>query len=411
MFFALGFNCYRVQGDGLWSYAFLENILHIPDPESDIMRLADIKFNQCGNAFFNAPFYLLGYALEKLLFFKHWEINGITLRTIFINLASNFYLSLSLILCIRMVKKLNFRYTVLPPVCILFSTTAFSAAVVIPSLNHAADIFINTVFLFFLLEIILETKGDRPLRFLFLALVYTIAILVRYANVVLILPLFVYFLVWKEFKKIRYLLISLFLVIWIVPLLIQVFNRSISPAVTSGFTVAEIFKMALAPKYLLKFLVHPLHGLFIWSPVTFFSLLGLFKFPKSKEGLGYLFLGIWVSFLLILGSFYSWYGGWSFSSRYLIGLFPVYTIGLSALLEHYGRKIILPVIAATFYSIILFLNWHLCIMNPEFATPWEMVRAWAKGESETFLDKKVTLPVFLHRLYEFCRYKYILKIF
>ena len=39
MFYAFGFNIYRVQGDGLGYYAFLEKMLNISSPESSVAWL------------------------------------------------------------------------------------------------------------------------------------------------------------------------------------------------------------------------------------------------------------------------------------------------------------------------------------------------------------------------------------
>lgn len=406
MFYALGFNIYRVQGDGFIYYAFLEKILGVHNAEISSKTLESMFFLQSGCAFFNAPFYLLAYLVENI-FNKYWNFNGITLRQISINLASNFYLLLSIILSVRILKKLNFRNILLPVISILFSTSAASVAVIMPSGNHAVDIFVNTVFVY----LFTSNQNKQPHRSIWLGLVIVIAILVRYFNFVLLISIIGYYLFLKEYRKIKFILIGFFSTVWIIPLLFFVHNGTISPFYHTALSASDVLSgtVGLFPRYTLKLLIHPLHGLFIWSPVTIFSFLGLLFFPKEKARLGYLFFVIVALLLLMYGYASDWYAGWSFSNRYLVSLFPIYIIGLAAFLEKYGRKMRFLVILMTTYSIILYLNWQLCIMNGEFGTPWNMIEAWLRGESDTSFDKKVNLKVFLYRLYESCRYKYFIN--
>ncbi|MFC1646036.1 hypothetical protein ACFL2Y_02525 [Candidatus Omnitrophota bacterium] len=169
--------------------------------------------------------------------------------------------------------------------------------------------------------------------------------------------------------------------------------------------------IASSPKFALKYLVHPLHGIFIWSPVTIFSFLGLIFWPKGKQKLGYFFITTWLCFLLLYGFIPEWYAGWSFSNRYLIGLFPLYIIGLSAFLEMNVKKMRWIIVLTTTYSIVLFINWHLCVMNPEFDTPAALVKIWSSGKSSTFIGGTINAEIVLKRLWEWCRYKYIFRIF
>lgn len=408
IFFALGFNIYRVQGDGWSYYSFLENILHIPNPESAPGYFQG--FQQSGCAYLNIPFYLLAYAIENL-FNIRCNFNGITLRQISINLASNFYMLLSIILVIKILKKINFKHIIISVLSILFSTTAFAAAVVVPSWTHAADIFICTLFIY-----LLVVGESSPSRLFWAGIVYIIAILIRYFNAILLILLFML----RDYKKIRYFIMAVIGFTWVIPLIFYTYNGSAwnfsylmkftkNPA--DMITVGGIYTMNIFPVYFLKYLVHPLHGLFVWSPVTILSALGLVAMPKGREKMGYLFLGTWLSFLILHGYFNQWSAGWSFSNRYLVGLFPIYVIGLAAFLEKYGRKMVFLAVILMLYSVILYLNWHLCIMNGEFGTPADMVQAWIKGESDTSVDKKVDIVTVLKRLYEMCRYKYLIKIF
>lgn len=407
IFFALAFNIYRVEGDGYRYYSFLEYTLRLPNPECfpggyQQSLFFQTEFHQSGCAYFNIPFYLTAYIIEKLLP-RPFNFNGITLRQISINLASNFYIILSLILVIKLLKRLAFQYIILPSLSILFSTSAFTIGVVQPSLNHAVDIFVITLFIY----LFVNSNNSNPKKSFWIGIFYPLLILVRYFNFVFLIPLFIYYLYLKEWKKIKYLIIGLLCSIWIIPLIFYIYNGSISSLRYKNNVAQFVNTMPLFPVYFFKYLLHPLHGLFIWSPVTIFSGLGLLLFPKTKEKLGYVFLGIWFLFLFLFGFFPAWYGGWAFSNRYLVGLFPIYILGLSAFLEKYNKRLTIIITILTIYSIILYLNWRLNIMNAEFGTPWNMIESWVKGEAESSYDKKLNIGIFFHRLYETCRYKYL----
>ncbi|MEI6079854.1 MAG: hypothetical protein WCQ53_04370, partial [bacterium] len=191
-FCAFAFNTYRVEGDGLLYYGVLEKTLHIADPESSIDNLRS-GFMQCGNVFFNIPFYLMGYLAEKAFHLKV-NIDGVTLRTASINIASNFYLLLSLILCVRILKKLNLKNIILPCLCVLFSTSAYTVSTIMPSWNHSVDIFINTLFIYLFLMIELSAQKKYAIA---LGVVFISSILVRYFNFILIIPV-IFYLIYKR---------------------------------------------------------------------------------------------------------------------------------------------------------------------------------------------------------------------
>ncbi len=403
MFFALGFNIYRVQGDGMQYYAFLERMLHIQRPESSMEYLSDQRFFQTGCAFFSVPFYLLSYWLECVLKI-HPNFNGITLRQIAINIASNFYLFIAIILSVRTLKRMGLGHRILSVISIVFSTSAFSIAVVMPSMNHAVDVFIITLFLYIFIENIHSGSENT----FWLGTLCVAAVLVRYFNTVLVISAAAYYFSQKRYGNFKQIAVGFLSFAWIIPLILFTYNRGSSTFLMTGSTVTSF---ASFPKYALKLLVHPLHGLFVWSPVTILSVIGLLVLPKKYRILGYVLLGVWVSFVLLYGFFYEWYGGWSFSNRYLVNVFPIYCIGLASFLQRFGKKALILAILFTIYSVFLFLHWHLCIFNAEFETPWAIFKAWRSGVSDTFLDKNVNISTVLKRLFEYCRYKYIIGVF
>lgn len=399
MFFAFGFNIYRVQGDGDFYYAFLTQIFNLEQTASPT------GFMQSGCAYFNAPFYLAACAIEQI-FNKFWNFDGITLRTISINIASNFYMLISIILVIKILKTFNFKYFILPVLSVLFSTSAFVSAVVMPSYTHTCDIFITTLFVY----LFLKNEGYLPYRAIYLGFLQVIAILVRYFNFLFMAPVLIYYFVKKDYSKIGYFLLGFISIIGILPLLFYIYNGSLFSAFGGVKDLEQLVsqRTALFPKYFFKVLLHPLHGLFIWSPILIMSFMGLFMMPKAKERYGYILLGIWL-LLTMMNSFSpTWYAGWSFSNRYMTGIFPIYVIGLASFFEKCSSKLVLLAILCTLYSVFLFFNWYLCVINGEFGTPFNMFNAWWNGESDTFYVHQVNCNTFLKKIYDICRYKYLL---
>lgn len=407
LLFAFGFNLYRVQGDGRLYYAFLERLLHIPNPESPAGMLK-LGFQQAGCVIFNAPFYLLGYFAEMILN-RHIDFNGITLRQISINLSSNFYILAVLVLVVRILRLLRFRHITLPVLCVLFSTSAFVVGTVMPSYNHAVEIFINTLCVFLFLK---SEKSSTTKQVFILGFVSALAVFVRYFSFVYFLGFLIYYISVRQTRKIWVLVAGFVSIAWLLPVTFAVFNGEMFNMFFAGESaVVSVSRMIpWWPRYALKILLHPLHGLFVWSPVIILSVFGLVVLIKRQKNFSVLCIGICAALVVLYGFFFSWHAGWSFSNRYLVGLFPFFCVGLAAFQDEYGRWVPLVLGAATMYSLFLFFNWYLGIMHGEFGTVGNMVTAWMSGYSDTFALKTVNWGNFMTKVGDICRYKHLLLV-
>jgi hypothetical protein len=78
------------------------------------------------------------------------------------------------------------------------------------------------------------------------------------------------------------------------------------------------------------------HGMFSWTPLLGFALLGLFlPFPGGKQVKAYLALAT-VAFYYVISSYPYWDGVASYGNRFFISLTPVFVFGLAVLLEQIG---------------------------------------------------------------------------
>jgi hypothetical protein len=94
----------------------------------------------------------------------------------------------------------------------------------------------------------------------------------------------------------------------------------------------------IPPIHMLRVLFSPIAGLFPWSPVAALALIGLWPLARRD---GPLALGLAAAFVLqalVNGSLTDWWAGVGFGMRRMAELFPVYVLGLAALLGAASRR-------------------------------------------------------------------------
>ncbi len=137
------------------------------------------------------------------------------------------------------------------------------------------------------------------------------------------------------------------------------------------------------PRYIIPVLFSGERGLFIWSPLTALALAGLIPLGLRDRTLA---ISLGVAFLLqtlINASVADWWAGWSFGMRRMTELYPVFVVGLAALLA-WGRPAWLRSgvwalsVIALILSVLLFLS-HLNFVNtvqdrPQGDTAWVELR-------------------------------------
>ncbi|MEI6079650.1 MAG: hypothetical protein WCQ53_03315, partial [bacterium] len=115
--------------------------------------------------------------------------------------------------------------------------------------------------------------------------------------------------------------------------------------------------------------------------------------------------------LLVLINGFSplWHAGWSFTNRYMVGLFAIYVIGLSSFLELKNKYYVILPIIFTSYSVVLFFNWLLTTADGQYGSVIDIFYSWKNGYSPNFGPVKI--GVFMKRLFLACRYKYVVNFF
>ena len=119
------------------------------------------------------------------------------------------------------------------------------------------------------------------------------------------------------------------------------------------------FDLLSVPANVMKVLLSDQHGLFNWTPILLFSILGLFYLYKIDPKLG---SGLSLAFILnliIVSGWSVWYGAQSFGHRMFVDMTPVFIFGLASLIKKLNEKVGLRYIIA---ACALFILWNFGLM-------------------------------------------------
>jgi hypothetical protein len=311
--------------------------------------------------------YFAGTALAQLPFFlaAHFicwltgqPMDGYSaLYLIFINIASLFYLLLSCIyinkiLEIYKVSDLN-RLIVL--VATVFGTNLFYYSVYEPSMSHIYSLGFISLFIYTTLR---YYQSFQPKFLLLSALILGIIILIRPVNLLILAS--VPFLAGDldNLKKVifvassqwRYLLFAI--IILIVPLLLQ---AAIYKIQTGSFWVYSYGdeRFYFSNPHMLEILFSYRKGLFVYTPLWFVSLAGLYFIWKKSASLA----AFWTIFFLILtyvlSCWHQWFYGGSFGSRAYIEYYALFSILLGVFLENVTSKLTRPILISVITILIV----------------------------------------------------------
>ncbi len=341
-----------------------------------------------GSALLWSPFFLIGHLIT--VFFTNYPADG----------YSKFYVLLvSLGSCIYAFLGIFFSYLIaknfFPPRTVLWATIGIWFATSIPvymylnpSMPHNTAMFAVSLFLLYWLKTLRMRSAKQ---WLILGLLGGLMTMVRLENVIFTLCPFVESLhtlvrliKTKNKQPIKSLAFNnlLFIIILVVAFFPQmvvwkiVFGRffvqpyelnvSLVMAAKNSTMIPsdEIGQISTRSAVLsfLRFFTHPhlsetlwgsSYGIFTWTPITLFSLVGLFWLIKKNKVIGIIITLALLAIVYVTSC--SLKGGASFGDRYLIICTPIYIIGVSALISRFKNnltdKIVLVLLS-------LFMIWN-----------------------------------------------------
>jgi hypothetical protein len=84
---------------------------------------------------------------------------------------------------------------------------------------------------------------------------------------------------------------------------------------------------------LLKVCFSSEHGLFSWTPIVFFAVIGLFLFRRYDRVLALYSIFVFATYLYVIGCYQDWHGLSSFGNRFFVSLTVLFVLGLAAFFE------------------------------------------------------------------------------
>jgi len=378
LLFVVTFASFRVNNDGLVYYNVLRRLLgeHVPNAYS----------REFGAALFNVPFYAVARAIRAATPLD--SAFGAPLGEVSITVASAAAVILTLYLGWRILRELDLPNGPAVLVITLFGSPLFYYAVFQPSYKHAVDALFSTLFAFLLLRT--TERADRR-TLLALGACLGVMVTIRYVNVAFFAGVVVAFLVRRKPRAVGTVAVAMIVtaaVIISLPGLRGIrYSQPPQPSATAApleagllpyrlehpcreayltyrLTLTQCLRnrlgVELAPRVPVEMLVSVRRGLFLWTPLTLVAVVGFVllyrRRPDRRAFLGGM-LAAAVALVLIHGIWGGfWWGGFSFSQRFLAALFPVFLLGVAEIVRRFRRAGWAVLIVCTLFSMFVAFN-------------------------------------------------------
>jgi hypothetical protein len=382
LLFVVTFASFRVNNDGLVYYNFLRRFLG-----EDVPAAHSREF---GAALFNIPFYVVAKGFQRLT--PLHSAFGAPLTEVAIAVASTVAVVLTFYLGWRILTELELPNGPSVLLITLFGSPLFYYAVFQPSYKHAVDALLATLFTFLLLRT--TERADRR-TLLALGACLGVMISIRYVNVAFFAGVLVAFLVARRPRAAGTVALAMLVTALVVFALPGLRGIRYSPPPQPSAAIAAPLEAGLLPYHVLhpcretylsqrltltqclrnRFGVElaPLapaqmlgsvrRGLFLWTPLTLVATLGvvlLFRRRPDRRPFLAGMLAAAAALVLIHGIWGGfWWGGFSFSQRFLTALFPFFLLGVAETVRRFGRAGWAVLLACTLFSTFVAFNLYV----------------------------------------------------
>ena len=370
-----------------------KTILGFPDYQpSYLVKVENHSVNKyfAGEALLLLPFFLLAMLFT---FFAGLEMNGYSFFfQVFTGVGALFYLFLGLYYLKKILQYFEIRSSVISFVLcsILLGTNLLYYSVWQPSMSHVYSFFAINGFLWYCIESFrLFNRRNAAMTGFFLGLV----LLIRPTNgvILFLIPfLFSDFHGMKQFagtvwKNKPVLLLSLF-----ISLLILTFQPFLWFIQTGRFFIWSYRDEGFYFSHpeVMNVLFSYRKGLFIYTPLIFFAVLGLFTIIRKP--LRFISMLIFVALsAYLIASWWNWYYGDSFGLRAFIDYYGVYGLLIAMLLNRITIKyqnLLLILLLVPFIGLNLFQTWQYSnhIIHPNSMNKDKFRYVFLKSDSVYF---------------------------
>lgn len=339
-----------IRSDGLAYFMWLHSIAtdHDLDLVNQATRFADVNsyqvfFNEetgeyasvfpYGSAFLYLPTYWLASAANRLpqfhindhYFVQHQAV--VFPYSFFPMLGTNLFASLAVVLSYLTATKISSRAASLLSSLALFAATPLLYyATIEPFMAHVSGTLVTALLIY-----ILVGYRERTAAWFFMGFLSGVALLVRWQLALYAVPIGLLALVKGQWRKLLLLALGFGLLAWHLPFSwLRMYGHPwVVPATVQG---QQAF--LAGPVYVKEVLLAPERGLFLWSPLAVLCLIGLgFLFSRRQRELSITLALMILLQVLINASLHDWAAGWAFGMRRMTELYPVWVIGLAALVQ------------------------------------------------------------------------------
>jgi len=291
-----------------------------------------------GLPFLAIPFYLVGRFIWQLLGFDGFPL-------IIMCSISGFSAAFSLVIVYEFCTFFKFSYIAKIATIITygFGTIAWVYAKTFFS-HSTATLFILLSLYFFISMARDEKEGLVYIKSLLSGMAIGLATLIRYTSFLFVFPLVFYFLIKPmSLKKERATLFIFPLLIFILLAGWYNFICFDNPFIT-GYHLNQLYgnetERFTTPIYigLWGFLISPKRGLFIYSPVLLFSIIGIKELYTEVKDETILLISSFMILLLVYSAWWYWPGGLCYGPRLLHEAIPMLTIPIGKSIDSYKHK-------------------------------------------------------------------------
>ncbi len=325
------------------------------------------EFHNFGTAIFWLPFYAVAYLIDAFIF-----NSDPTVRTgyepiyiLLINFSTWLYAGITLLMLYGLVRRYSSgRAAFWAIVFVSLGTSFFYYVVFLPISSHIASAFLATVFL-----TVWDTDRKQPRWPLWLTMGAIGGWLLAVANYnvpYLLLPLFTALNdVYKNgFHRYHLKLASVYAVSGTLAFMPQLFIWWLYFG--SPLTTPYSDQLVWLDLYKLIFLTwfSGWHGLFVFSPIIYLSILGFYYLFGRDKILALSLVFLFLAFSYVANSNQAWPAGTAFGSRYFISLTPILAIGLAVCLHHFKNPLVYLLAGLlSVWTVLLYAQTVLGLMN------------------------------------------------
>lgn len=283
-----------------------------------------------GVALLESPFFLIAHLLSTNLGYKNDGFSVIYCKMI--DVASVTYTFISLILLyLFLVRYISKKNALLSILCLFLGTNTFYYSIFETGMSHIYSFFIFTCLLYF--APLIAKPNQRKIHYILFGFMIGILLIIRPINI-MFLPFFILFnkiniQKLKSYRK-QLSIISYSLIFVLIPQFIYwkyAFGNYFQDAYTN-----EGFTNLFSPK-ILHLWFSPNNGLFIYSPMVIFMLMGIY-YLKDYAGLNKLLIGgYFLFFSVVFAAWHDWTYGCSYGCRPYVEYFSILSLPLAFFLE------------------------------------------------------------------------------